>query len=287
MTSNYQIVAGAGIGVAMKSMMETGDAPDCLKTCITETKGYGKTVSSVLKDPVILAEGMAQSASDTVEEKGIAYSTSYVLGGVLLTKGLNKVSSVSKAGEVVDVEKNVLKVDKGVSDTDIIKSVGLDKVKMDEIVSMSKGSRPQPSTYLSNDYMQLHLKQFENGGSFVMTKQQYMRFVEGNPYIGCPDNTQFIAPKDFMDKIDNTAKGDISVYEKKLGFDDGHFSSQGGLVRFDIKNPNDINLRIPSGNELGANEHWIPGGYTDGGTAEAITDSIPNNIDSVDIKFFK
>ncbi|MEF2115455.1 hypothetical protein, partial [Clostridium frigoriphilum] len=78
----YGIAKGAvviaGAGVAMKSMMETGDAPDCLKTCITETKGYGKTVSSVLKDPVILAEGMAQSASDTVEEKGIAYSTSYV-----------------------------------------------------------------------------------------------------------------------------------------------------------------------------------------------------------------
>ncbi|MEF2115445.1 hypothetical protein SJI18_24565, partial [Clostridium frigoriphilum] len=35
------------------------------------------------------------------------------LGGVLLTKGLSKVSSVSKVGEVVDVEKNVLKVDVG------------------------------------------------------------------------------------------------------------------------------------------------------------------------------
>ncbi|MEF2115423.1 hypothetical protein SJI18_24455, partial [Clostridium frigoriphilum] len=114
----YGLVKGAvviaGAGVAMKSMMETGDALDCLKTCITETKGYGNTVSSVLKDPVILAEGMAQSASDTVEEKGIAYSTLYVVGGLLLTKGLGKVSSVSKVGETVDVEKNVLKVDKGV-----------------------------------------------------------------------------------------------------------------------------------------------------------------------------
>ncbi|WP_298841476.1 hypothetical protein, partial [Clostridium sp.] len=57
---------------------------------------------SVLKDPVILAEGMAQSASDTVEEKGIAYSTSYVLGGVLLTKGLSKARSVSKTGETAN-----------------------------------------------------------------------------------------------------------------------------------------------------------------------------------------
>ena len=55
-----------------RKIMETRDAPDCLKRCITETKGYCKTVLSVLKDPVILVAGMAQSASDTVEEKGIA-----------------------------------------------------------------------------------------------------------------------------------------------------------------------------------------------------------------------
>ncbi|MBU3102437.1 MULTISPECIES: hypothetical protein [Clostridium] len=99
------VIAGAGVGVAMKSMMETGDAPDCLKTCITKTEGYGKTVSEVLKDPIIIAEGMAQSASDTVEEKGIAYSTSYVVGGLLLTKGLNKASSVSKVWKAVDVSR--------------------------------------------------------------------------------------------------------------------------------------------------------------------------------------
>ncbi|WP_298845012.1 hypothetical protein [Clostridium sp.] len=78
-------------------------------------------MSSVLKDPVILAEGMAQSASDTVEEKGIADFTSYVLGGVLLTKGLSKASSGSKVGEVVDVEKVVTKVDVAVNNTATVK----------------------------------------------------------------------------------------------------------------------------------------------------------------------
>lgn len=120
-----------------------------------------------------------------------------------------------------------------------------------------------------------------------MTKKQYIRFVEGKPYIGCPDNTQFIAPKDFMNKIAIIANGDISIYEKRLGFDEGHFTTGGGLVRFDIKNPQDLNVRIPSGNEFGANEHWIPGGYTDGGTAEAIIDNIPNNIEFLDITFLK
>jgi hypothetical protein len=30
---------------------------------------------------------------------------------------------------------------------------------------------------------------------------------------------------------------------------------------------------MPSGNELGANSQWIPGGYTGGGIIEAVIDS--------------
>ena len=29
-------------------------------------------------------------------------------------------------------------------------------------------------------------------------------------------------------------------------------------------------LKIPSGNEVGVNQYWIPGGYTKGGIAEAV-----------------
>ena len=168
-----------------------------------------------------------------------------------------------------------------------MREAGLDDNKINEIVSIPKGSRPDPATYLSVDYIEKHLKQFENGGSFVMTQKQYVRFVDGSSYIGCPDNSQFIAPKEFMDEINNLANGDIYVFEEMLGFDKGYFSSEGGLVRFNIKDPTKLNLRMPSGNEFGANDHWIPGGYTDGGTAEAIIDKIPNDIDFVDIIFLK
>lgn len=40
---------------------------------------------------------------------------------------------------------------------------------------------------------------------------------------------------------------------------------------------------MPSGNEAGANSHWIPGGKTDGGIMEAITDLIPNTPNNVKI----
>jgi filamentous hemagglutinin len=59
--------------------------------------------------------------------------------------------------------------------------------------------------------------------------------------------------------------------EQKLGLDAGSLTS-GKTVALDIK-PQDIkNLRMPSGNELGANSQWIPGGYTSGGVPEAVMD---------------
>ena len=44
---------------------------------------------------------------------------------------------------------------------------------------------------------------------------------------------------------------------------------------------------MPSGNEYGANNHWIPGGYTDGGVPEAVTDLIPNVSGNVTITELK
>lgn len=46
-------------------------------------------------------------------------------------------------------------------------------------------------------------------------------------------------------------------------------------MRIDILYFDDLNLRIPDGNEAGANEYWIPGGYTVGDTPEAVVDRIP------------
>jgi len=44
----------------------------------------------------------------------------------------------------------------------------------------------------------------------------------------------------------------VSIWEKKLSFDAGYFANQGGLVRIDILYFDDLNLRIPDGNEAGA-----------------------------------
>jgi filamentous hemagglutinin len=41
----------------------------------------------------------------------------------------------------------------------------------------------------------------------------------------------------------------------------------------DITNPRELQLRIPSGNEAGANDLWIPGGRLPNGNSEAIVDA--------------
>ena len=58
-------------------------------------------------------------------------------------------------------------------------------------------------------------------------------------------------------------------------------------MRIDIENIDGLNLRIPSGNELGANEYWIPGGKTDGGIPEAVTDLIKKDPSRVKITELK
>ena len=129
---------------------------------------------------------------------------------------------------------------------------------------------------------------FDDGASIIMTKRQYIAYVKGNPTIGIPiDGTQFVLPKSYCDDIASKAIGDITYYEKALGFDIGYFSDGGGLIRIDIDNLDGLNLRIPSGNEAGVNNHWIPGGKTEGGIPEAITDLIPNTSDNVTISEIK
>ena len=76
------------------------------------------------------------------------------------------------------------------------------------------------------------------------------------------------------DVISN-ANGNISIIERELGFPEGYFSNQGGLVRIDIDDISGLNIRMPSGNETGANKLWLSEGYTSGGVPEAITDIIP------------
>jgi hypothetical protein len=209
-------VSGAGLGIAATAALSGG---------VDSGLYVGQTVENGGK---ITVEGVA---------------TSFVVGAGMSAIGTvisNKISSVITNKASAEAEKILDKsATKGVS------NANLDQETIDKILSTPKGQRPDPSTYLSQEYIDKHLSQFQDGGAYVMTRDQYDMFVDGKLNIGREDNTLFITSKDYLDDMGTKANGDLSVFEEKLGFEEGHFQVGGGLVRIDIKNPSNFNARIP------------------------------------------
>ena len=133
---------------------------------------------------------------------------------------------------------------------------GLDQAKINEIILTNKGLRPNPNTYLSQTYINNHLNQFNGGVTRIMTQAP-----KGT--AGPPGGT-FAMSSSVADDLIVQAGGDVSKLEKLLSLESGSLGTS--PVRVDVKNP--TNIRIPSGNELGANSQWLPGGYTGGGIPE-------------------
>lgn len=133
----------------------------------------------------------------------------------------------------------------------------------DGIVALPKGSRPLPETYLKPDFITNHLAKF-NGGVVKISASN----PTGN--VGPPSGT-FVLPKQLADDLIARAAGNVGKLEVLLGLDAGYLGTN--PYRIDVSTP--TGLRMPSGNELGANSFWLPGGKTSGGILEATVDQIP------------
>jgi hypothetical protein len=84
------------------------------------------------------------------------------------------------------------------------------------------------------------------------------------------------------------AAGTLSDVESALGLPDGYLKDF-EVIRVDIANPENYNVRIPSGNEAGANDYWLPGGLLPEGMAEAVIDGsdvLPEHLTVVDLDDF-
>ncbi len=80
------------------------------------------------------------------------------------------------------------------------------------------------------------------------------------------------------------SSGDLSVLERGLALESGFFRNE-KLLRIDIPNPKQYNLRIPSGNEAGASSiFWIPGGKLPNGMSEGIIDVQNIDLDNIVIQ---
>lgn len=140
-----------------------------------------------------------------------------------------------------------------------------------KVLDLPKGSRPNPSTYLDQSYIENHIAKFDNGGSYLVPKEALDNY--GRNPVGRPDG-QFIMTKYDMDDLLQKANGNLSVIETELGIPKDLWKNK-ELVRIDIPNPQQLNIRIPTGNEGGANELWLPGGRLPNGYSEAVLDAIP------------
>jgi hypothetical protein len=138
--------------------------------------------------------------------------------------------------------------------------------KVDEILGTPKGSRPDPSEYLSSQYIHDHLEKFTDGATRFMPESNLEKYG-----IAQRDGTSFVMPKDEADAMIAAAGGDARAMEEELGLPEGFLDSN-RIVRVDIRDPEAFNLRIPSGNEAGANDQWLPGGRLPNGASEAVVD---------------
>ncbi|QTL40329.1 hemagglutinin repeat-containing protein [Xenorhabdus budapestensis] len=139
----------------------------------------------------------------------------------------------------------------------------LSRSKIDEIINTPHGQRPDPSTYMAKAEIETHLAKFNEGAVRITSRAAYKKFDTVGPDGG------FVMPKSAFDKILYESKGDLRIIENKLGLDKRTLNDSDVMI-IHVKRENMQGLRIPSGNEGGANNQWIPGGYTSGGVPEAV-----------------
>jgi hypothetical protein len=154
---------------------------------------------------------------------------------------------------------------------------GLPKSKIDEIVAIPKPYRPNPRTYKTKAEIEAHLKPFlESGAVRFTSRAAYGKYGT----IGPSDGTYVVSLDEFKSIMERT-KGDLPQVERILGLDAGTLGNADTMVVHIA--PGDLDgLRMPDGNEAGANSHWLPGGVTSGGVPEA-TVNAPKSLSFTEI----
>ena len=82
------------------------------------------------------------------------------------------------------------------------------------------------------------------------------------------DHTTFLMPLCEVRKVIDRAAGDVSKIEAQLGLNAGDLEAPLVIVEFPTLTSADV--KMPSGNEAGANSSWLPFGHLPTGIAEAV-----------------
>lgn len=151
----------------------------------------------------------------------------------------------------------------------------------DAVVSW-KGDAPDPGDYLDADYISQHLARFDDGASRIYFSDALHTYGPGQR-----DQSVFVFPTSELQRILDETGGDAHAIADRLGIDAKYFHVDNDLTQplVDVEirhfSPDELqNLRMPSGNEAGANDNWIPGGFLPTGIPEAVID-VPGSATGV------
>lgn len=144
--------------------------------------------------------------------------------------------------------------------------------KVQEILSIPKPNRPDPRTYMSQAEIDRRLQPFRDSGGIRVTSRAS---VAEHGTIGPKDGT-FILPMSEFNALEERTGGDLQKIEEALGLTPGQLQDGDTMILY-IAPEHLMDLRMPDGNELGANDNWLPEGRTSGGVSEA-TVNAPSNL---------
>jgi hypothetical protein len=222
-------------------------------------------------------EGLDESAkllADVVGDIGVAAFVA------LVTHGASRTVSSAAKGKPPPREPPTKEPPKPLPRAEKPLTASVREIMYENVRRMRKGKRPDPRTYIPKNEIDAHLAKFDKGAVVIMTKSTFNK-VSGSlkGAMGRPD-AQFVMPKSEMDAMMARTKGNPRLLEQELGLPPGALKKD-GLVRLDISDPRSLNLRMPSGNEAGANDLWQPGGKLPNGGSEAVVDQLPPGSFSV------
>jgi hypothetical protein len=113
------------------------------------------------------------------------------------------------------------------------------------VFKYAKGSRPDPSTYLSREQVGSLLSAFKDGASWLVGTAKLDTY--GRNLIGAPDDNQFVLPTSVLSRLLASAADckhnqyNVTVLEQLIGVPAGHWGSR--ISRIDVPNVKDHNLR--------------------------------------------
>ena len=261
-------LSGAGLVTDAYEGLTGQDAPDWLPSAqrgADRVETAFETAATIARNPGLLVDAVVEPIVEDWNNGNYGEAIGRGLTeAVLVAVGTKGVDKVAKGARVADAAADTADAARAASRLD--NAAPLTRAQADEITALPKGSRPDPSEYLSPQYIGEHLALFEDGATRFQLRSGLDKYGPGQV-----DGTSFVMPRAQADELLASAGGDPRALERALGLPEGQLDGN-TLMRVDFEQPEQLGLRVPSGNEAGANDLWIPGGRLPDGSAEAVID---------------